>query len=189
MKERKAGFGHISPMRTLLRSLILLAIAIWVGGLLFFGVVVAPVAFGRLMPMFPDPAVGLQVAGTMVRDSLTHLHDIGLFCGAILLLLYIVERVTRATRRAIGPPMLLVAVMMGLTAYSQFSVIPRMEMLRIKAGVAMADFGSTNPARVDFNRLHNLSTSLEGIVLLCGLGLIVLYARPEPALGSSSRGI
>ena len=176
-------------MRTLLRTLILLALVVWVGGLLFFGAVEAPVAFGKLMPMFPDPALGLQAAGTMVRDSLTHLHDIGLFCGAALLLLCIIERVTRATRRSIGPPMVLVAVMMGLTAYSQFSVIPRMETLRIKAGAAMADQGSTNPARVDFNRLHNLSTSLEGIVLLCGLGLIVLYARAEPTLSSSSRGI
>ncbi|HZC42879.1 MAG TPA: DUF4149 domain-containing protein [Acidobacteriaceae bacterium] len=163
-----------------MRSLILLAIVVWVGGLLFFGAVVTQVAFGTLMPMFPEASVGLQVAGTMVRDSLTHLHDIGLFCGAALLLLCIIERVTHATQRSIGPPMLLVAVMMGLTAYSQFSVIPRMETLRIKAGAAMADAGSTNPARVDFNRLHNLSTSLEGIVLLCGLGLIVLYARPEP---------
>jgi len=67
-------------------------------------------------------------------------------------------------------------------------VIPRMETLRIQAGAAMADQRSTNPARLDFNRLHKLSTSLEGIVLLCGLGLIVLYARPEP-LGSSSRAI
>jgi hypothetical protein len=167
-------------MKTLLRSLILLALVVWVGGLLFFGTVVAPVAFESLMPMFPDPAVGLQAAGTMVRDSLTHLHDIGLFCGAAFLLLCIIERVTRATRRSIGPPMLLVAVMMGLTAYSQFSVIPRMEMLRIQAGPAMADPSSTNPARLDFNRLHNFSTSLEGIVLLCGIGLIILYARPEP---------
>ena len=167
-------------MKTFLRTLILLAIVVWVGGLLFFGAVVAPVAFESLLPMFPSPAVGLQVAGTMVRDSLLHLHDIGLFCGAALLLLCIIERVTRATRRSIGPPMLLVAVMMALTAYSQFSIIPRMDALRIKAGAAMAEIGSTNPARLDFNRLHNLSTSLEGIVLLCGIGLIVLYARPEP---------
>ena len=167
-------------MRTLLRSLILLAIVVWVGGLIFFGAVVAPIAFGTLMPMFPDPSVGLHVAGTMVRNSLLHLHAIGMVCGLILLLLAILERVTRATRRSIGPPLVLIAVMFGLTAYSQYSVIPRMETLRIKAGVAMADPTSINPARVDFNRLHNLSTSLEGIVLLCGLGLIVLYARPEP---------
>ncbi|MGB8481153.1 MAG: DUF4149 domain-containing protein [Acidobacteriaceae bacterium] len=172
-----------------MRSLILLAIVVWVGGLLFFGAVVAPVAFGTLMPMFPDPSVGLHVAGTMVRNSLLHLHAIGLFCGLVLLLLCVLERVTRATRLSIGPPLLLIAVMLGLTAYSQYSVIPRMETLRIKAGAAIAESGSTNPARVDFNRLHNLSTSLEGIVLLCGLGLIVLYARPEPTLGSSSRGV
>ncbi len=176
-------------MRTFLRTLILLALVVWVGGLLFFGAVVAPVAFESLMPMFPDPAVGIHVAGTLVRDSLTHLHHIGLFCGAVLLLLYVVERITRATRRSIGPPMVLTVVMMGLTAYSQFSIIPRMEMLRLKAGAAMADFGSTNPARVDFNRLHNLSTSLEGIVLLCGVGLIVLYARPEPIVDSPSQGL
>jgi hypothetical protein len=176
-------------MKTFLRSLILLALVFWVGGLLFFGAVVAPVAFESLMPMFSDPAVGLHVAGTMVRESLTHLHHIGLFCGAVLLLLYVVERITRATRRSIGPPILLTAVMMALTAYSQFSVIPRMETLRLKAGAAMADPGSTNPARLDFNHLHSLSTSLEGIVLLCGIGLIILYARPEATRASSSREI
>jgi Domain of unknown function (DUF4149) len=168
-------------MRTFLRTLILLAMVVWVGGLLFFGAVVAPVAFESLLPMFPDPALGLQVAGTMVRESLTHLHDIGLFCGAVLLLLYIVERVTRTTRRSIGPPILLTVVMMGLTAYSEFSIIPRMDALRLKAGPAMADPASSDPARLNFNRLHNLSTSLEGIVLVCGIGLIVLYARPEPS--------
>jgi hypothetical protein len=188
-KKGRPSFGHVQPMRTFLRSLILLALVVWVGGLLFFGAVVAPVAFEWLMPMFPDAATGLQVAGTMVRESLTHLHDIGLFCGAILLLLYVVERITGTTRRSIAPPILLTSVMMALTAYSQFSVIPRMETLRLKVGAAMADLGSTNPARLDFNRLHKLSTSLEGIVLLCGIVLIILYARPEAALAPSSREI
>lgn len=167
-------------MRTLLRSLILLALVVWVGGLLFFGAVVAPVAFGSLMPMFTDPAVGLGAAGLVVRDSLLHLHDIGLVCGIFLLILCIVERVTRATRRSIVPQLALIAIMLGLTAYSQYSVIPHMESLRIQAGSAMFDPTSTNPARVDFNRLHNLSETLEEIVLVCGLGLIILYARPEP---------
>lgn len=167
-------------MRTFLRSLILLALAIWVGGLLFFGAVVAPIAFGTLMPMFQDPSVGIGVAGTMVRSSLLHLHAIGMVCGIALLVLAIAERVTRATRRSIAPQLVLIAAMVGLTAYSQYSVIPRMETLRIQAGAAMADPASTDPARVDFDRLHHLSTTLEGIVLVCGFGLIVLYARPEP---------
>ena len=169
-------------MRTLVRSLILLGLVVWVGGLLFFGAVVAPVAFGSLMPMFPDAAAGLHVAGTMVRDSLLHLHDIGLVCGVILLLLCIVERLARMTRRSIAPQLVLLAVMLGLTAYSQFSVIPRMDTLRVQAGPAMDNPEASNAAKVDFNRLHNLSSNLEGIVLLCGLGLIVLYARPEPTI-------
>ncbi len=167
-------------MRTLVRSLILIGLVVWVGGLLFFGAVVAPVAFGSVMPMLGDPAVGLQVAGTMVRISLMRLHDIGLICGVILLLLVVVEKAGRMSRRSIRPQLLLLALMLGLTAYSQFSVIPRMDSLRIQAGPAMDNPDATDPAKVDFNRLHTLSTRLEGVVLLCGLGLIVLYARPEP---------
>lgn len=166
-------------MRTLLRSLILLCLAVWVGGLLFFGAVVAPVAFRTIIPMFPDAAAGLHVAGTMVRESLLRLHTIGLVCGVILLLLAIIERTARLTRRSIAPQLVLLVAMLGLTAYSQFSVIPRMDSLRIQAGAAMGNPAASDPAKVDFNRLHGLSTRLEGIVLLCGLGLIVLYARPE----------
>jgi len=166
-------------MRTLLRSLILLGITLWVGGLLFFGAVVAPVAFGSVMPMVPDPSQGLRIAGTMVRISLLRLHDIGLVCGIILLALCIVERAAGITRRAIGPVLLLLAVMLGLTAYSQYSVIPRMDSLRLHAPNAIDNPASTDTARVDFNRLHQLSTRLEEIVLVCGLGLIVFYARPE----------
>ncbi len=166
-------------MRTLVRSLILLGLVVWVGGLLFFGAVVAPVAFGSVMPMFPDPATGLHVAGTMVRESLMRLHDIGLVCGVILLLLVVIERTARTTRRSIAPQLVLLAAMLGLTAYSQFSVIPRMDSLRIQAGAAMDNPSARDPAKVDFKRLHGLSTRLDGIVFLCGLGLIVLYARPE----------
>jgi Domain of unknown function (DUF4149) len=168
-------------MRTFLRTLIWLALVVWIGGLLFFGAVVAPVAFGPLRAMFPDPAVGIGMAGIVVRDSLLRLHDIGIFCGIALAVLCVLERVTRATRRSIGPQLLLIGVMLGLTAYSQFSVIPRMDRLRVQAGPAIADPTSTNRARVDFDRLHNLSTSLEGVVLLAGLGLIILYSRPELA--------
>ena len=134
-------------MRTLLRSLILLALVVWVGGLLFFGMVVAPVAFGSLMPMFPDPALGLHAAGTMVRDSLLHLHDIGMTCGVILLFLCVAERVTRATRRSIGPQLLLIAVMLGLTAYSQFSIIPRMDSLQhqSRSGHVGSSFHQSRP--------------------------------------------
>ncbi len=169
-------------MQTLIRSLILLALAVWVGGLLYFGAVVAPVAFGTIMPMMSDPAVGLHVAGTMVRTSLLRLHDIGLVCGLVLLLLIILEKTLRLTRRSIAPQLVLLAMMLALTAYSQFSIIPRMEALRLAAGPAMDNPAATNPDKEQFNRLHGTSTNMEGAVLLGGLVLIVLYARPEQAV-------
>jgi hypothetical protein len=168
-------------MRTLVRSLILIGLAVWVGGILFFGTVVAPVAFGSVMPMLSDPTQGLKIAGTIVRVSILRLHGIGLVCGIILVLLCIIERTARLTWRSIAPQLALLAAMLALTAYSQFYVIPRMDSLRVQAGAAMDNPSLTVPAKVDFNHLHRLSTRLEGIVLLCGLGLIVLYARPEPA--------
>lgn len=169
-------------MRTFVRTLILICLVVWVGGLLFFAAIMAPVAFGTIMPMFPDPAFGVHVAGTMVRVALLRLHSVGMLCGVFLLLLCIVERIAKMTRRSIAPQLVLLAAMLGLTAYSQFSIIPRMDTLRIHGGAAIDDPASTSPERAGFNRLHNLSTNLEGVVLLCGLGLIVLYARPEPAV-------
>lgn len=168
-------------MRTTVRSFILIGLVLWVGGLLFFAGVLAPVAFGSVMPMFPDVATGLRVAGTMVRISLVRLHDIGLVTGAILVFLCIVERLARMTRRSIGPQLVLLAAMLCLTAYSQWSIIPRMDALRVQAGATLDTPGATSPAKVDFNRLHGLSTNLYGVTILCGLALIVLYARPEPS--------
>ncbi|HET9088170.1 MAG TPA: DUF4149 domain-containing protein [Acidobacteriaceae bacterium] len=168
-------------MRTLVHSLILICLVVWVGGLLFFAAVLAPVAFGSIMPMFPDPAFGIHVAGTMVRLALLRLHSIGIVCGLLLLILTIVERIMRITHRSIAPQLLLLAAMLGLTAYSQFSIIPRMDALRTQAGPEIDNPASSSPERARFNRLHNLSTNLEGVVLVCGLGLIVLHARPEAA--------
>ena len=168
-------------LRTAVRAILLLCLVVWLGGLLFFVVVVAPVAFGTLMPMFPDPTFGVHVAGTMVRSSLLQLHWMGLIAGAIMIFLCSVERGMQWTRRSVVPYLVVLCVMLALTAFSQFSIIPRMEILRLQAGSAIDNPVSENPARVEFNRLHNLSTQLEGGVLIGGLVLTALLARPEPA--------
>ena len=166
--------------RTVLRGLLLFCLSVWVGGLIFFVAVVAPVAFGKLMPMFSDPAWGVHVAGTMVRSSLMVLHWMGLTAGAVMIFLLTMERGLAWTRRSMMPAFFVLAWMMSLTAFSQFSVIPRMEALRVQAGAAIDQPGVHNPAREQFNRLHQFSTQIEGGVLLGGLVMIGLLARPEP---------
>jgi hypothetical protein len=161
-------------MRTLFHSLVYLVLGLWLGALVFFGAVLAPIAFSQLPPLLPTPAAGIHAAGMVVGGSLVRLHWIGLFCGLIFLL---VSVVARAHYRTILPQALLVLAMMLLTAYSQFSIIPRMDTARDSVGGNVDAVAANNPGRQIFDRLHQRSVHVEGLVLLCGLGALVATAH------------
>lgn len=155
-------------MRTLLNIVALLALAFWLGSELFFGAVLAPTAFGVLPPMFGDHAQGIHAAGAVVGTAIGRLHYLGIACGIVFLL------ATFGLGRLQHFKMLLaqaglVVVMLLLTAYSQFSIIPRMDTARDSAGGMVAFATPGNPAHEEFERLHLQSTHVEGGVLLCGL--------------------
>jgi hypothetical protein len=152
-------------LTTVLRILRALALAAWTGSLLFF-VFVAQIAFTHL---------DLHAAGEIVRASLTSLHHLGLAAGVV----YFLATVTllgsqHDTHPARALELVLIVAMMSLTAYSQYSVIPRMERDRLALG------GDVSPATVDrpehrnFDRLHSLSVKFEGAVLLEGFLLLCL---------------
>jgi hypothetical protein len=161
-------------MRTLFQSLVYLVLGLWLGALLFFGAVLAPVAFSQLPPLFPTPAAGIHAAGMVVGTSLVRLHWIGLFCGLIFLVAMVLSR---AHYRMIIPQAALVLAMMALTAYSQFSIIPRMNTARDSIGGNVDAVAPDNPGRKIFDSLHRTSTHVEGLVLLCGLGALVATAH------------
>ena len=161
-------------MRTLFHSLVYLVLGLWLGALVFFGAVLAPIAFSQLPPLFATPAAGIHAAGMVVGGSLVRLHWIGLFCGLIFLL---VSVVARAHYRTIIPQALLVLVMMLLTGYSQFSIIPRMDTARDYVGGNVDAVAANNPGREIFDRLHQQSVHVEALVLLCGLGALAATAH------------
>jgi hypothetical protein len=161
-------------MRTLFHSLVYLVLGLWLGALVFFGAILAPIAFSQLPPLFATPAAGIHAAGMVVGDSLVRLHWIGLFCGLIFL---VVSVLGRAHYRTIIPQALLVLVMMLLTAYSQFSIIPRMDTARDSVGGNVDAVAANNPGRQIFDRLHQGSVHVEALVLLCGLGALVATAH------------
>ncbi|HXB61368.1 MAG TPA: DUF4149 domain-containing protein [Acidobacteriaceae bacterium] len=152
-------------MLTVLRALRLLALIVWLGGLIFFGAVLAPVAFTHLATTHD--------AGLVVGASLRILHIIGFVCGAVLILTTLaLDR----TGRAVGFTTITIA-MLALTAWSQFSIIPRMESDRLAAGEITPS--CISPACTDFNRLHPLSEHVEEAVMLGGLVLTVMLAQRE----------
>jgi hypothetical protein len=161
-------------MATLLRSVRLLSIVLWEGGLLFFAFVLAPTAFGVL----PSK----HLAGLVVGGTLVELHHIGMVCGGLFLAATLL---LPGTRKLQAIQIALIVVMLAVTAYLQLNVVPAMERDRIQAGGDVDAAPPNNPARLDFERLHPLSEKVEGIALFAGLGVVLLLAA-EP---SSSKAI
>jgi uncharacterized membrane protein len=60
-----------------LRALMLLALIVWIGGIIFFAFVLAPTVF-TVLPTH-------ELAGNVVNPSLRSLHRIGLISGALFL--------------------------------------------------------------------------------------------------------
>lgn len=153
-------------MTTLLRILRLYPLALWVGGEVFF-VLVAAIAFSVL----PDK----HTAGLIVRSALMDLHRIGIGAGVVYLVATLgLMTMDRTGQRVRFVEIVLVAAMLLLTLYSQLGVIPRMETDRLSLGGDVTAAPADNPARLDFDRLHQRSVSLEGAVLVGGLVLIAL---------------
>jgi hypothetical protein len=159
-------------MKTLLRSLLYLALIVWLGAEIFFPVVAA-VTFTSLLP-------NTHAAGSIVGQLLRILHGMGLVSGMVALALLALAPAWGIYKpRSVLAPMALVVLMIGCTLYSQFGIIPAMERDRTAAGGAIDTNAATNPFTADFNKLHNRSEHVELAILLLGLLTAVLVARAE----------
>jgi hypothetical protein len=158
-------------LEKVVRAVRQLAMVAWVGGLAFFAFVLAPVAFHRL--------ASAHEAGLVVGGTLEILHWIGLIGGVLF---YVATgilwmRAEVPARVAFAIEMALAGVMLAVTAYSQFRILPAMEQDRLQAGGVIETADISNPGRMDFEHLHKLSEQLEGLVLLCGIGVVLMLAR------------
>jgi len=159
-------------MKTLLRTLLYLALIVWLGAEIFFPVVAA-ITFGTL----PGET---HVAGSIVGSLLRILHGIGLVSGLVALaLLALAPAWSIYKPRSVLAPMILLVLMLGCTVYSQYVIIPAMERDRIAAGGAINLQDPGDPNVSHFNQLHNRSEHVETALLLLGIATVVFVARAE----------
>jgi len=151
-------------MRSLGRFLLIFALVIWLGGIIFFSFVVAPSLFSLLTPQ--------ALAGNVVNHSLEALHYMGLACGVIFLFASFLTEF-RSVRALRG----LICLMLLCTALSQFGVMPQMHRIRGAVGGSVELLPRQDAGRTAFDRLHQLSVALEATTLLAGLGLIGIISR------------
>jgi hypothetical protein len=174
MRDLGRGLLLEVDMKTLLRTLLYLALIVWLGAEIFFPVVAA-ITFTTLRP-------DTHTAGTIVGHLLRILHGMGLVSGIVALALLALAPAWNIYKpRAVLAPMILAVLMIVLTAFSQFAIIPAMERDRVAAGGAIDAVEATDPSRIDFNKLHVRSERVEETILLLGVATVALVAWAESA--------
>jgi uncharacterized membrane protein len=156
----------------------MLALSVWVGGIVFLSFILAPNAF-RMLPS--------QQAGALVGVMLTRLHLLGYFAALLFLAMRVIGAMLATpsdsfSRSAllVRPAVLAVLLMFLLTVVSQQGVRPRIDAARaemIATSGTVDRAPKDSPLRAEFNRLHRISVQLEGAVLLLGLAAMFLTAR------------
>ena len=160
-------------MHGFLRFVQLLMMTCWVGGLIFFALVLAPTAFHTL----PSK----HEAGLIVGECLRGFDLLALGCGALFLLATaaMFRAAAMRVRGRYEMEFLLAGVMLLATAYLHWNILPAMDADQRLAGGDIASTPETFPAHVHFDRLHHRSENLAGGVLVVGFGVLFLMSREQ----------
>jgi len=152
---------------SILRFLMILSLAVWIGGLIFFAVT-AQTAFSVLPSR--------HLAGSVVGSALGKLHWMALISGILYLASSIAySKLSAGSVHIFAARHFVLILMLALTVISQWGITPRMGALRASVG-EIDNVPPTHPARVQFNRLHVWSEQIEKGVLLLGLVAVYLTA-------------
>jgi hypothetical protein len=147
-----------------------LALTLWVGGLLVLGSIGAPAIFDVLAAR--HVAGDRVIAGAIFGETLRRFHLLTYVCGFVLL-------GTLLMRGVLGPRPVMFAVrlaiafvMLVVTAYSGLIVSAKIARTQSEIGAAPSSLPEGDPRRIAFGRLHAMSTGLEVVPILGGLFLL-----------------
>ncbi len=148
-----------------MRTMAGVAVSLWLGVMGGFAFIVAPAAFATLER---------EAAGRLVGAIFPRYYLVGVILGG-LALVGLVGHWQGAGSRAwdwLGSG--LVIVMVALTLYAWLVVLPAAHAAR--EAMRQAPAASAQAEGQGFARLHRLSTILNGVVMLAGIGFLALDA-------------
>jgi hypothetical protein len=158
-----------------LRYLYVVALIVWVGGLVAAGAMVAPALFA-VLPAEAGAAAGRALAGAAFGEILRRVLTTGEAAGAVMLMTMTVLRLLGPKPLSYGLRAALLVVMLGTTAYTAHVVLPAAEALRREMALP-SSVGTGDPRRARFDALHSLSTTLVMATTLAGLVVAAWEAR------------
>jgi uncharacterized membrane protein len=176
----------------MLRYGYVLALAVWLGGMLVLGAVVAPSVF-QVLPAYA-PVAGRALAGAVFGTVLQRFHYVAYASGGVLLVTLVAMALLGPRPRSFAIRAAIIAVMLGVALYSGVIVLGEIDALQRELAAAspatsaadtlVAALPSQLPAddarRVRFDQLHQLSTRLM-VINIAGTLLLLFWEAREHA--------
>lgn len=174
-----AADGRSTPnyndLMLVLRYAYVLALVVWLGGMVILGAVVAPTVFQVLQAR--DPEAGRMLAGAVFGVALGRFHYVAYGCGAVLLITLVAMALLGPRPAQFAVRTMLAGIMLGVAVYSGVVVLGSVERLQSDTGVSISSLPAGDARRVRFDQLHLLSTRLMMINMLGALVLLYWEAR------------
>jgi hypothetical protein len=153
-----------------LRYVYLVALAVWLGGMLVLGLLVAPVLF-QTLPVL-SPADGRAFAGETFKALLTRFHTVAYACGGTAFVALVIMALLGPRPRHFGIRALILAAMLGISIYSGRNVLGEIDGIQAEVGAIPSRLPTGDPRRVRFDELHQLATLLMMVNIAGALGLL-----------------
>ena len=160
-----------------LRYAYVLALVIWLGGMVVLGALVAPTTFQILQAAAPDG--GRALAAELFGVLLARFHYLAYGAGAVLFLTLAVMAILGPRPAAFAIRLAIITIMLGATVYSGVSVIGEMTGIQRAVGALPSSLPSDDPRRLRFDHLHQLSTRLMTFNVVAALALLYWEAREQ----------
>jgi len=149
-------------LRAWAAGLHLLLLGAWAGAMAFFAFVVAPAAFAVLPSR--------HLAGELVTRIVGAADAVGTLAAALILLTALFSRPATAWRRPSGALSLtLYGLLLLAPALSSGLISPRLLAMRQAMGRPIEALAESDPLRVTFNQLHQVSVALLAVALVAAL--------------------
>jgi uncharacterized membrane protein len=167
--------GHYNDLMLALRYVYVLALAIWLGGMVVLGALVAPTIFEVLQA--GNREAGRELAGELFRMVLARFHYVAYGAGGLLFTTLAAMAVLGPRPRGFAFRMTVVTAMLAVSLYSGLVVMHDIEGIQREVGLLPSRLPEDDARRIQFDQLHVLSTRLMLLTLAGALALVYWEAR------------
>ena len=157
------------------RYVYILALVVWLGGMVVLGAVVAPATFQVLQAS--EPVTGRELGGAVFTTILERFHYVAYGAGALLLITLALMAVLGPRPRHLAVRFALITAMLAVALYSGAVVLSNADGIRREVGGLPSRLPVGDARRVRFDELHVLSTRLMMVNLVGALALLFWEAR------------